>query len=457
MTGPDVFISYAHVDNEKSSDEGLGWVTHFRNNLRLELARAIGRKERIDIWMDSKLEGNDAITSEIEEKLRTSHTLCILLSPGWIASEWCQKELTIFCDSHPNLKHRIYVIELNELKPVQKHTAFRDLKGYRFWYKNEEDRTRLRGFPEPQVADTVYFGRLSDISFDVSQALSNFRPEITTITQTFIPKATIYIAPVIDAMYDQRATLVNELKQFEIAVLPEKNTILNTDIAIELTKCSHFVQLLGADSMIGIPRQQLAIAEQTGKPVMQWRDPQLNITADSINSEHKQLLEHKTVIAATLPDFIRMVREAVLPKEKPNDIVEPTVSSGQKMVFVHAGQEDFHHAQRITDFLYNKGYGFTLPQYEGTPERIRKTIERGFQFCSILLILQQKTPAEAVEDQLAEAQFHAQKRESKFDILLCRDPAAEALGFVPANTKLFNCNSNFHEHCLEQFLQQVEA
>ena len=127
------------------------------------------------------------------------------------------------------------------------------------------------------------------------------------------------------------------------------------------------------------------------------------------------------------------------------------------MVFVHTGQDDYHHAQRITDFLFNKGYGFTLPQYEGTPERIRKTIERGFQFCSILLILQQKTSAEAVEDQLAEAQLHARKRETKFDILLCRDPAAEALGFVPADTKLFNCNSNFHEHCLEQFLQQVEA
>ncbi|PTQ78534.1 hypothetical protein C8R26_102102 [Nitrosomonas oligotropha] len=362
--------------------------------------------------------------------------------------------MRLFCEKHGDVKDRIFVIELDSLQREEKPAAFHDLLGYPFWLKNEHNKIRKLGFPEPQKTDSEYFNRLIDLASDVAQALSNFKPEIATKTETFIPKATIYVAPVNDALYDQRANLVSELRQFQIAVLPKKNA-LTADTASELDKCSHFVQLLSADRAMGIPQQQLAIAEKAGKPVMQWRDTQLNITADSINPEHKQLLEHKTVIAAALPDFIRMVRETVLPEKKP--VIDSGMSQGKNMIFVHAGQEDYHHAQRITDFLFTKGYGFTLPQYEGTPERIRKTIERGFQFCSILLILQQRTPAEAVEDQLAEAQLHAQKCEPKFDILLCRDPTAEALGFIPPNTKLFNCNSNFHEHCLEQFLQQVEA
>lgn len=456
MTGPDIFISYAHVDNKPLSGLEKGWITHFVTNLQLMINGKIGRAEDYSLWQDFRLKGCDSITPEIEAQVKVVQIFIVFLSPGWIASEWCKKELRLFCEIHNDVQGRIFVVELDSLQRNEKPSAFYDLLGYPFWIQNEHNKIRKLGFPEPQKTDLEYFNRLIDLASDVAQALSNFKPELTTLTQTFTPKATIYIAPVIDSMYDQRANVVSELKQYQIAVLPEKNELI-ADPVIELAKCVHFVQLLGADSMMGVPQQQLTIAEKVEKPVMQWRDPQLNITADSIYPEHKQLLEHKTVIAATLPDFIRMVREAVLPKEKPNDIVEPNISSGQKMVFVHAGQEDYHHAQRITDFLHNKGYGFTLPHYEGTPERIRKTIERGFQFCSILLILQQKTSAEAVEDQLAEAQLHARKRAEKFDILLCRDPAAEAIGFVPANTKLFNCNSNFHEHCLEQFLQQVEA
>lgn len=454
---PDIFVSYAHVDNEIFSGAKLGWVTHFESNLRKRLASDKGRKENIDVWMDFKLKGNDVITPEIEEKLRASHTLCILLSPGWIASEWCQNELTIFCESHHNIEQRIFVIELKNLKSEQKPVVLRDLNGYPFWFKNEQERIRLRGFPEPQTADTEYFNRLIDLSGDVVQALANFRPEITTTkTEIFIPKVTIYVAPVNDALYDQRANLVSELKQFQIAVLPGKNA-LTTDTSSELGKCSHFVQLLSADSMMGIPQQQLAIAEKAGKPVMQWRDPQLNIAADSINQEHKQLLEHKTVIAAALPDFVRKVRETVLPKENPDPGSVPPKQPEKKIIFVHAGQEDFLQAQTIAAFLQRKGYGFALPSYDGTPERIRKTIERGFQFCDVLLVLQQKTAAEVIEDHLFDAQLQKQKRVTAFDILLCRDPAAEMLSFLPPSILTLDCNSNFHEHCVEQFLQQVEA
>lgn len=454
---PDIFISYAHVDNKPFSGLEKGWITHFVTNLQLMINSKIGRAEDYSLWQDYRLQGNKAITPEIETQVQAVQVLLVFLSPGWIASDWCKKELRLFCEAHNDVKDRIFVIELDSVQREEKPAAFHDLLGYSFWLKNEHNKIRKLGFPEPQKTDLEYFNRLIDLASDVAQALNNFRPEITTKTETFNPKATIYVAPVNDALYDQRANLVSELKQFQITVLPEKNTIFG-DAATEMNQCSHFVQLLSADRAMGIPQQQLAIAEKAGKPVMQWRDIQLNITADSINPEHKQLLEHKTVIAAALPDFVRMVRKTVLPEEKSTDEdIEPIVSQGKKMVFVHAGQEDYHHAQKITEFLQRKGYGFALLRYEGTPQRIKKTIERGFELCTILLILQQKTPAETVEDHLDKALRYEKKSQSTFDILLCRDPTAEALGLLPANTKLFNCNSNFHEHCLEQFLQQVKA
>lgn len=453
---PDIFVSYAHVDNKPFSGLETGWITHFVTNLQLMINSKIGRAEDYSLWQDFRLQGNTAITPEIETQVKAVQVLLVFLSPGWIASDWCQKELRLFCEKHGDVKDRIFVIELDSLPREEKPAAFHDLLGYSFWLKNEHNKIRKLGFPEPQKTDLEYFNRLIDLSSDVVQALANFRPEITTETQTFIPKATIYVAPVNDALYDQRANLVSELKQFQIAVLPEKNA-LTADTASELDKCSHFVQLLSADRVMGIPQQQLAIAEKAGKPVMQWCDQKLNISIDSINPEHKQLLEHKTVIAAALPDFIRMVRETVLPKENPGLGSVPPKQPGKKMIFVHAGQEDFLQAQTITVFLQRKGYGFVLPSYDGTPERIRKTIARGFQFCDVLLVLQQKTAAEVIEDHLFDAQLQKQKRETAFDILLCRDPAAEMLSFLPPSILTLDCNSNFHEHCLEQFLEQVKA
>lgn len=452
---PKVFISYAHVDNKPFSGLETGWITHFVTNLQLLINRKIGRSEDYSLWQDFRLTGNNAIIPEIETRVRGAQVLLVFLSPGWIASEWCQKELRLFCEEHNDIKDRIFVIELDPLQRKEKPIVFHDLLSYCFWIKNEHGKIRRLGFPVPQVSDADYYDRLIDLSSDIAQELTSFKTDIAEETLSYAPKATIYVAPVNDALYDQRATLVSELKQFQIAVLPGKNALI-ADAASELDKCSHFVQLLSADSMMGIPQQQLAIAEKAGKPVMQWRDPQLNIAADRINQEHKQLLEHKTVIAAALPDFVRKVRETVLAKDPaPGSL--PFKQSGKKMIFVLTGQEDFPQAQAIAAFLQRKGYGFILPSYDGTPERIRKSIERGFQFCDVLLVLQQRTAAEVIEDHLFDAQLQKQKRETAFDILLCRDPAAEMLSFLPPSILTLDCNSNFHEHCLEQFLQQVKA
>lgn len=308
----------------------------------------MGRGKNYDLWQDFRLQGNNAITPEIETQVRAAQVLLVFLSSGWLASEWCQKELRLFCDEPNDIKNRIFVIELDPLSREEKPETFHDLLSYPFWFKNEQDKIRQLGFPVPKNSDADYYDRLIDLSSDIAQQLKNIQSGAATGTLPFTPKATIYVAPVNDALYSLRASLINELKQYHIAVVPDKNAI-TANIATELARCSHFVQLLNADRTMGIPQQQLAIAEEVGKPVMQWRDPQLNIAVDSINPEHKQLLKHKTVIVAALSDFIRMVRETVCPKEKPIDDAESTVSPCQKMVFVHTGQEDYHHAQRITD------------------------------------------------------------------------------------------------------------
>jgi len=55
---PVVFISYAHLDNVPASGAGEGWVSLFQLVLETRLMQLLG--ERVNVWRDPKLAGNDA-------------------------------------------------------------------------------------------------------------------------------------------------------------------------------------------------------------------------------------------------------------------------------------------------------------------------------------------------------------------------------------------------------------
>ena len=94
----DLFISYAHVDNEPlNEEEKLGWVSKFSNSLERLLARKLGRHEMVRIWRDSKaLRGNTRYDPEIEDAISNSAVFLCVLSKAYLASEYCLKELATF-------------------------------------------------------------------------------------------------------------------------------------------------------------------------------------------------------------------------------------------------------------------------------------------------------------------------------------------------------------------------
>ena len=66
----DIFISYAHLDNEALTEEEKGWVSAFDTALQRRLGQLLGRKP--DIWRDRKLQGNDIFGDEIVEQFPRS-------------------------------------------------------------------------------------------------------------------------------------------------------------------------------------------------------------------------------------------------------------------------------------------------------------------------------------------------------------------------------------------------
>ncbi|MBT8242074.1 MAG: hypothetical protein KJN63_12690, partial [Acidimicrobiia bacterium] len=54
---PAVFISYTHVDNQSFGPDEKEWISHLQAQLAARVQQLFG--ERLTVWRDDKLQGND--------------------------------------------------------------------------------------------------------------------------------------------------------------------------------------------------------------------------------------------------------------------------------------------------------------------------------------------------------------------------------------------------------------
>jgi hypothetical protein len=87
----DIFISYAHIDDQPLTEGEKGWIYNFHRALEIRLGELSGETPKI--LRDPKLEGNDYFSDIIVEQFLKVTVLVSVLSPRYVKSEWCIKEL----------------------------------------------------------------------------------------------------------------------------------------------------------------------------------------------------------------------------------------------------------------------------------------------------------------------------------------------------------------------------
>ena len=92
----DIFISDSHVDDAAFDGVEAGWVTPPVRSIQKLLARKLGRRESFDLGMDGRLTGNEPVNELIEGKIRDAAVFVLVLSPGYLGSIWCARELATF-------------------------------------------------------------------------------------------------------------------------------------------------------------------------------------------------------------------------------------------------------------------------------------------------------------------------------------------------------------------------
>jgi len=187
----DIFISYAHVDDEPLPGAAQGWVTTLVRGLKSKLAMELGRRDAYRLWMDYELRGNDAVTPAIHKILDGTGVLVLFLSKGYLASSWCREELKRFVERVGSNSTQIFVVAL---RPVDEMPdAISDLKTYPFWVADVAGQPRQLAVPEPDPTERIYYDLQEDLARDLARQIgarrSAGRPSSATVAPPVKPVA----------------------------------------------------------------------------------------------------------------------------------------------------------------------------------------------------------------------------------------------------------------------------
>src|ERR1017187_2810475 len=195
----DIFISYAHLDNEPALKGQDGWISSFHRALEVRVGQLLGRAPRI--WRDPKLDGNDVFSDAIVSQLPEVAVLVTVLSPRYLKSEWCRKQVATFWQGCGATGGTVIGTKSRVLKVIKTPVAddddppelkliFQPLLGDPF-FKLERATGRAREFDPAfgQEALAEYWRRLDDLAQDIAALLVKMHLEDTP------PKGTVYVAP----------------------------------------------------------------------------------------------------------------------------------------------------------------------------------------------------------------------------------------------------------------------
>ena len=149
----DLFVSYGCVDDQAGDDGEQGWVTCFIEDLKRRLSERLGRKDTFSVWRDEEeLARHVDVGKQIAIAIERSACMLVILSPGYLKSDWCRRERNDFLkwvhDRHES-GSRVFIIERDWVED-DRPEEFKNLLGFKFWTGEPSNQTDL---PRPLDKD----------------------------------------------------------------------------------------------------------------------------------------------------------------------------------------------------------------------------------------------------------------------------------------------------------------
>jgi hypothetical protein len=389
----DLFISYAHIDDQPLTDEKKTWVAEFHRLLETRLSQALGQWPAI--FRDPTIQGNDYFSDLLLNTLPEAAILVAVLSPGYLKSDWCLRELEGFCratrvrgDLRIEEKSRIFKVIKTFVPPERHPLELQGLEGYQFFQLDPLTRRPaefLQGSPE-------FWKRMDDLLYDIEKMLNllcDMQP---------IQADPLYLAETTSDLDDRRDRLRRVFREEHVILpdrpLPLKMPEVKTQISSYLDRARLSVHLVGEPYGIvpegaaeSITCLQTELAARSGFLRVIWVPPGLHPT-DRRQQEFLDRLRNQVAgedgveyVESSLDEVEKVVRDKLVPRAAPVSAPVPTHRSDT--VYIVCAPSDYPAVESIADYLFGRGFETILAPSEGDEREFHK---QSLLLCDAVLI-----------------------------------------------------------------------
>ena len=426
----DIFVSYAHLNNQKLSDEDQGWVSDFHKVVHARLWEELGKQPAI--WRDERgLDGRMADPS-IAKAIYQSAVLVVVMSQAYMSSPYCQSEVKEFCSyRHPAFDlvvrgfSRIVTVVYDEVSVDQWREELRNGPSVPFSTTDAAtgDRIRYTKPPRTNLADP-YFQAVDRVVRHLKAILQELQRGPTSGTELAQPIVRIdeqlpaYLAEATDDLQSERTEVLQLLernsKRLGLPVYPARSIIQSVSVteAIRdgLARANVSVHLINETAGriwgdAGKPLAQLELEEsmkRAGKPrPLVWISPEVKPESlpASPYRDFLQLLkagkfevrdpEVRTPAVFEMP-FDRFLGQLETRLFPPIKAVARTVRSQQPggvLVYISHKSSKPENLPPLIDFFRSRKCSVSHLDHGATGADVEKRHEANLRFCDGLVVL----------------------------------------------------------------------
>ena len=404
----DIFISYAHLDDESPVEGQRGWVSKLHRAMELSVAKHRGT--RPSIWRDPKLPGNVPLRSKLAEKLAKVGVLVCVLSPSYVESDWCKWELDKFWQAardrqaeQVNGSVRVFKVVKMPI-PLKDHpAAVKELLGYEFYLIDPETGRPHELNPVVDL-EAPYWKRLDDLAYDISELLKKLEGNGEMPPG---PEKTVYLAATSSDLKEERDAVKRDLQRHGHRVLPDRQLPLvvadfEAFVQEQLARCQLSVHLVGrnygfvpegtTESAVTL-QHDLALARQADDFArLIWLPPGLD-SEDPRQQSFIERLQTDTgihrgadLLEKSLEDFKAAIHHTLNPPEQARPDAQPPEESDLTRIYLICDQQDDEAIPPLEEYLWDQGVEVLPSLFDGDEAEVRLYHEESLRDCDAVLI-----------------------------------------------------------------------
>ena len=421
----DVFISYAHIDDQPLTQGQKGWITQFHRILEVRLGQLLGEKP--NIWRDQKIQGNDIFDEKIMNAFKGAKVMISIMSPRYLKSEWCLRELNEFYAAANKSggiqvgdRSRIFKVvktpvDSNEI-PAHLPPIMQSIIGFDF-FDFDADTGRLVEYDETfgERARQNYFSRIYDLAYEICGLLKSYGdttapPE--SVAEPVANSRTVFLAATTTDVQSERDRIKRELVERGHRVLPENHlplvgSELEQELRELLPECDLAIHMIGnrygmipeeATSSVADLQNRIAseISSDSGLERIIWL-PRGVVAVDDrqidfIRRINEDAATHAgaEIIEESLDNLKGYLLERLKPKSQPKPAAKESSAFDQapntRNVYLICDALDEEAIEPLEDYLFAEGFEVSLPLFEGEEHDIAKAHRQKLTLCDAVLI-----------------------------------------------------------------------